>query len=56
MIYEGDLCIGEIKGDSIQVSDAKKNQYITTLEWDKDKYNTVDKYVHEYLGEKYRRE
>ena len=24
MIYEGDLCIGEIKGDSIQVSDAKK--------------------------------
>ena len=49
MIYEGDLCIGEIKGDSIQVSDAKKNQYITTLEWDKDKYNTVDKYVHEYL-------
>ena len=50
MIYEGDLCIGEIKGDSIQVSDAKKNQYITTLEWDKDKYNTVDKYVHEYLA------
>ena len=32
MIYEGDLCIGEIKGDSIQVSDAKKNQYITTCE------------------------
>ena len=50
MIYEGNLCIGEIKGDSIQVSDAKKNQYITTLEWDKDKYNTVDKYVHEYLA------
>ena len=50
MIYEGDLCIGEIKGDSIQVSDAKKNQYITTLEWDRDKYNTVDKYVHEYLA------
>ncbi len=26
MIYEGDLCIGEIKGDSIQVSDAKQNR------------------------------
>lgn len=50
MIYEGGLCIGEVEGDSIQVSDAKTHQYITTLEWGGDKYDTVDKYMHEYLA------
>lgn len=33
MIYEGDLCIGEIKGAfNTSVWTAKKNQYITNLE------------------------
>ncbi len=40
-----------IKGDCIEVSDVQTSEYIESLNWDEDKYKSVDDYVHEDLAE-----
>lgn len=49
MLYTNNLCIGEAKDNTIRVYTAETKEYITTLEWNKDEYDTADIYMYEYL-------
>ncbi len=49
LIYEDSICIGEIHDNSVQIYDPKTKEFVGSMEWDTNEYDTVDKYMYEYL-------
>lgn len=49
MIYDNSVCIGENCDSSVRIYNAKTQDFINSIEWDTDKYDTVHKFMYDYL-------
>lgn len=49
LIYDDSICIGENHDNSVQIYNPKTKEFIGSIEWDTNEYDTVYKYMYEYL-------